>query len=705
MQTANAATAGRVHIPPEAIRDYLLGNPLFHGLSPDFLLPLCTAMVGLEALPKAELLGVGVAVDGVGMILTGRASVEVPFQNGGAFTIDVLAPGSTFGSAGLLSSSLSPVRVVADEPTKALWLPADVTATLFAAAPRFADRLAREVAGQLVRVCALPRGGPATSVSDAIELLEQKDQKRPKSADVAAPPSLPPGQIPFVDVVEADIGTSVASILPGRVIRTQRVLPLRLTENVLAIACVSPKSPAVAEAVRALYPQCRLEIYACAADDFEKVCARLRLDDAPSKDQRQKDRAARGVVTPDSLAYEDPAGDRDIQTRAGNEEAVRLANKIIAAALDRDASDIHIEPAAARAVVRFRVDGHLLESPESLTPAAARLVAARFKVLAGLDLTERKLPQEGRISLQAGTQRREVELRLTTLPMRIGEKIALHIQDQAATVRPIDRVVTDPRALDLLRRALLMPGGCVVVTGEHGSGTTSTLYALIGEKRRTAPTAHILTVEDPVDQRVAGAIQVPVQSAIGFGGTLTAAVKQDPDVLVAGDVRDAACANVVLEAALAGRALLAAVHADGAYGALMRLEALGAPIAKVGQAVSCVVAQRLARRLCTCALAEPPPKALLEALTQRGLMEPGRVVSVGRPVGCDACGGSGVVGRVAVSEVLYMNDDVRAALALKRGKAEVERAAGRAFVPYASSAAQLLAQRVIAPAEALLLST
>ncbi len=728
----SAPPAARVHIPPEAIRDYLLGNPLFAGWTGDVLLPLCKTMTGLEAGPKSLLIAAGNVVDGVGMILSGRASVDVPFSGGGSFTIDVLNPGATFGSAGLLSSSLSPVNIVADEPTKALWLPADVVATLMAAAPRFAERLCRELAGQLVRVCALPRSGasadvgraPPASVADAMDLLAGKGSgPQPASnsgsnsgsnsasnsasttGSLATPAPLAPGQIPFVDVVEADINATIASLLPGRIIRGQRVLPLRLHDNVLTIACVAPKNGAAIEAVRALYPQCRLDVCACAADDFEKVCARLRLDDHRGADARAKERGQRGVVTPDSLAYEDPAAERDIQTRAGNDESVKLVNKILAAALDRDASDIHIEPLGARTIVRFRVDGHVVDWAENIPVSASRLISGRLKVLAGMDITERKLPQEGRISLQAGAQKREIELRVTTLPLRVGEKIALHVQDAGATVRAIDRIVTDARGLDLLRRALLLPGGVVLVAGEHGSGATSTLYSLIAEKRRTAPGAHVVCVEDAVDLKVPGITQIGVNPALGFGGTLQAVLKQDPDVVVAGDVRDAVSAMVLLEAGLAGRTVLASVRADGAIAALQRLHALDVPLSKIGQAVSAVVSQRLARRLCTCAVGEPPPKVLFDALVSKRLLEPGRPPNVGRPVGCDVCGGSGVVGRTAVSEVLFMTDDVRAAFALGSSKAEMERAAGKALVPFGAAAASLLLQRVIAPAEALLMSS
>lgn len=720
MVTANGVTASRVHIPPEAIRDYLLGSPVFQGLTGEMLLPLCQSIVGLEAEPRNLLVPAGVAVDGVGLILSGRATVELPFSAGGSFTIDVLHPGATFGAAGLLSSSLSPVNIVADEATKALWLPADVTAALFSAAPRFADLLCRELAGQLVRACAVPRNptlapapSPQRAVVEALDLLapqrggrEKTEKAESEHQPLGQPATLAPGQIPFVDVVEADISATIASLLPGRLIRGQRVLPLRLVENVLTIACVAPKSPTALEAVRALYPHCRLEVCACSVDDFEKVCARLRLDDTRAGEARAKDRGARGAVSPDSLAYEDPSAvDRDILTRAGNEESVRLVNKVLAAALDREATDIHIEPNGGKASVRFRIDGNIVEWSESIALPAARLLGARLKVLAGLDITERRLPQEGRFGLQAGAQKREIEFRVTTLPLRVGEKIALHVHDSNATLRSVDRIVTDARGLDLLRRALLLPGGVVLVAGEHGSGTTSTLHALIGEKRRTAPTAHVVAVEDPVDQKVPGITQVGITQALGFAGTLQACLKQDPDVLVAGDIRDAACATVLLEAGLAGRMVLAAVHADGAVAALQRIEALGTTLSKIGQAVSCVVSQRLARRLCTCAVGEPAPRFLHEALVERQLLPAGRPPNVGRPVGCDVCGGSGVVGRVAVCEVLLMTDDVRAALAVNKSRSEIERAAGRAFVPFSHAAATLLTQRIIAPAEALLIAS
>ena len=689
------AGPSRVQIPAEAVCDFLLASPLFQGLERQRLLPLCAHVVGLEAGVDDFLLHSGAVVDGVGLLLTGRAAAHV---DGGGI-VATFQPGQTFGAAALFAGGHSPMSVRALEAAKALWLPRDVVSALIPVWPRLSEHLAREAAHQVIHLASTQAVNAAAPPGPGALALE-------------GPPSLANGEIPFIEIRERDLTPAVASLLPARLIRQFRVLPLRLAEQKLVVASVQPRSRAAVDAIRQLYPTALLEMKACSADDFERHLARLGLDDRGDRgsNDRFREGAPRTPIPPDSLGFEDPAHDRDVQVRAGTDEAVRLVNKLIAGTIERHATDLHVEPGGATTRVRLRIDGHLHDWPETFPSTAARTIAARVKVLAGLDLTERKLPQDGRVGILAGPQRKEYDLRVSTLPVRGGEKISLHVQPVGGDggLR-VDRLFTESRGLDLLRRALHAPGGVVLLAGHIGSGTTSALYACIAERLRVQPGAQVITVEDPVDRRLSGITQVPASTTLGFAGTVRAALRQDPDILVAGDVRDGETAEILLEAGLSGRSGLGVIHADGALEALLRLEALGVSRGRVGQAVNGVAALRLTRRLCSCAVSDQAPRPLLDALIKRRLLDPrliegGRGLTVGRPVGCELCQGSGLLGRIAVAEVLLMNDDLRIALADGGNRATLAAAASRAFVPFSAHASALLVERAITPAEAILVS-
>jgi type II secretory ATPase GspE/PulE/Tfp pilus assembly ATPase PilB-like protein len=302
---------------------------------------------------------------------------------------------------------------------------------------------------------------------------------------------------------------------------------------------------------------------------------------------------------------------------------------------------------------------------------------------------------------------REVDLRVSTLPSSRGEKVVLRVLEGAGVSRPLEHIFLEPNLLAAARRAVLRPHGAVLVAGATGSGKSSSLYGMLQERRRARPDSSVLMVEDPIEYRLAGVTQVQVNAGIGLGfaQVLRAALRQDPDVIVVGETRDPETARLALESAMTGHLLFTSLHANDVMATLQRLETLGCSRTLVAQSLALVVVQRLVRRLCAqCARVEAPAPALLDALVARRLAERGASVTLPRAVGCDACNGTGYAGRVAVTEGLALNEELRAALMTGDGFAELAKAAAqaRALHTFAQCASFLMARKVIAATEALL---
>jgi general secretion pathway protein E len=347
--------------------------------------------------------------------------------------------------------------------------------------------------------------------------------------------------------------------------------------------------------------------------------------------------------------------------------AIRLINGVIADAVRQGASDIHFEPYQSVMIVRQRVDGELREALR-LPPRVAPVIASRLKVMARLDIAERRLPQDGRIGLMLGG--RSVDVRVSTLPGRAGERVVLRLLDAAQAVAPLDALGLDAETLEGLRAALATPNGLILVTGPTGSGKTTTLYAALGllnDGRR-----NILTVEDPVEYAVDGIGQTQVDAKVGltFANGLRAILRQDPDVVLVGEIRDAETASIAVQAALTGHLVLATVHTNDAVGAITRLRDMGVEPFLLASTLRAVLAQRLVRRLCgACAGA-----------------------------GCPDCAQSGYKGRTGLFEFIAVDEKIRKRIAADAGE---ERIAERAFArrPRLADAAQALVAAGVTSAE------
>ena len=378
-------------------------------------------------------------------------------------------------------------------------------------------------------------------------------------------------------------------------------------------------------------------------DDFEALRTRFGLDDKAA------------LVDGLSLVEEDR-----LRELASEAPTVNLLNSLIAKALRRGASDMHIEPHAGKARVRFRIDG-VLHDIESIAQAMVLPVITRLKILAAMDIAERRRPQDGKIELRIGGE--EVDIRVSALPLRDGgESAVLRFLRKSALVYDMQLLGLSPDIEARILEDLAVTSGVILMTGPTGSGKTTSLYTFLS--RINSSGVKIITLEDPVEYQLAGVNQVQVQPDIGFDFArgLRSIVRQDPDVIMVGEIRDKETASVAMQSALTGHVVFSTVHTSDAPGAFTRLLDLGVEEFLLNAALRSIVAQRLVRRLCKCSKAHPDVADLMQryklaAIAERsGLAKP----NLRQSVGCDECGQSGFRGRLAIVEYLRCDDAIAA---------------------------------------------
>jgi type II secretory ATPase GspE/PulE/Tfp pilus assembly ATPase PilB-like protein len=363
-----------------------------------------------------------------------------------------------------------------------------------------------------------------------------------------------------------------------------------------------------------------------------------------------------------TTAVDDPANDAPV---------VRFVNLLIAQAIDDRASDIHIEPGQHDLTVRFRIDGVLHEIQRADRGIQDGIIS-RLKIMSAIDIAERRRPQDGRISYVH--RDRTVDLRVATLPTVWGEKIVMRILDTDSSQITMTSLAMTPANEVRFRRAITRPHGMVLITGPTGSGKSTTLHAALAEI--TSAEINVITIEDPVEYRIPGISQIQVNHRAGltFASSLRAVLRCDPDVVLVGEIRDRETAITSIEAALTGHLVLSTLHTNDAPSALTRLIEIGAEPYLVGSALSLVVAQRLARTLCTRCRTEIPADS--EALKNLGFRhDPRNPPQLYRPEGCGTCANTGYRGRVALHEVLEVNEEIARLVVRNASPAEVREAA------------------------------
>lgn len=355
----------------------------------------------------------------------------------------------------------------------------------------------------------------------------------------------------------------------------------------------------------------------------------------------------------------------DVRDLANQPPVVRYVNLLVKEAYDAEASDIHLEAVRNGLSARYRVDGVLVGAPEPPSNLH-QAVVSRVKLLAELDIAERRRPQDGRIRVRLET--RELDLRVSTVPTMYGESVVLRLLDRGGRPVSLADLGMSASVLDMVMRLADRPHGMLLVTGPTGSGKTTTLYAAL--QTRNAAAEKIITVEDPIEYQLTGITQVPVhrQAGVSFGSALRAILRQDPDVVMVGEMRDRETAEIAIQAAMTGHLVLSTLHTNDAVGAIPRLLDLGIPEYLVAATVEGVLAQRLVRRVCdACRTSYTPNPEAVAALARRPA---GRIVLT-HGAGCPLCRGTGFRGRVGIFELVNMTDDLKDAVARRATRADI----------------------------------
>lgn len=486
-------------------------------------------------------------------------------------------------------------------------------------------------------------------------------------------------------IVPSQVAQLIETLIPIDLCRRYRLIPLSRIEAPIAsvlIAMVDPDNLAAQDDLTRILRGhgLTLQRMVITQEDYQQLLSQY-LDEQVER-QKQSDIQAKidmraDIEGLDYLDLQDASDDLDVNLDAALQDAeaapvIALVNKIMGKALHEGVSDIHIEPQEEYLRIRFRKDGVLREGLDSLPKRIIPAVTARFKIIAELDIAERRQPQDGRI--KRIFEGRRVDFRVNTLPSRYGEKVVLRILDNSATQLGLDKLITDPETLNIVQEMVARPFGLILVTGPTGSGKTTTLYSALAE--RNTPGVNISTAEDPIEYSLPGITQVQVirEKGVDFANILRAFLRQDPDVILVGETRDKETAKTAIEAALTGHLVLTTLHTNDAASAIARLEEMGVESFMVSSSLIGVLAQRLMRRVCTdCRI---PYKPSSDELLRFGLSSSrdaemtlyranelhAEQIQEAKVQGklCPTCNGSGYKGRCGVYEVMRVTERLQA---------------------------------------------
>jgi type IV pilus assembly protein PilB len=454
------------------------------------------------------------------------------------------------------------------------------------------------------------------------------------------------------DSKSINIPAEILNKIPQDILKKHLIAPVSYQDGKLTVVTVNPFNQSAINELRFASKIDNIVSYAAPKKTIEEILNRLYPQTQDIIEEISEVSEIEIETSESELSLD------AISKEAGEGPIVRLANFLITEAVNLGASDIHIEPQEKKLVVRYRVDGVLRifhEFPINIKDA----VAARFKIMAKLDISERRKPQDGRIRAKIGNKK--VDLRVSTVPVVYGEKIVMRIQEaeKYLSVR-LEDLGFEPDDLEKFRRAIRTPWGMILVTGPTGSGKTTTLYAALME--RNSPDVNIMTAEDPVEVSIPGLNQVQVNERIGltFASVLRAFLRQDPDIILIGEIRDTETAEIGIKAALTGHLVFSTLHTNDAPSSITRLVDMGIEPFLVGSSLILVVAQRLVRKLCpNCKLVDDTPKEALVRLGVLKSLDEDITIYKANPEGCEECKGAGYKGRTAVHEILEVDEEMR----------------------------------------------
>jgi len=464
------------------------------------------------------------------------------------------------------------------------------------------------------------------------------------------------------NVEDVNIPQEVLKELPEDLLRKYLIAPVKYENGNLTVITVNPFNQSAINELRFKSKVNSINVYAASRKAVENLINKLYptvtklIEELEPQEEIELENLPIDL-SPEALAAE-----------AGEAPTVKLANYLIYEAVRLSASDIHIEPYEKKVVVRYRIDGILRVFHEF--PAKVRdTLTARYKIMSNMDIAERRKPQDGRIRIRIGGKR--IDLRVSTVPTVYGEKTVMRIQEAEKYLSvKLEDLGFEPDDLEKFRKAVWTPWGMILVTGPTGSGKTTTLYSALME--RNTPDVNILTAEDPVEVSIPGLNQVQVNENIGltFASVLRAFLRQDPDIILIGEIRDTETAEIGIRAALTGHLVFSTLHTNDAPSSITRLVDMGIEPFLVGSSVILIVAQRLIRKLCpACKIEDNTPK---EALVRMGILKnPDEDITIytHKEGGCEVCNGTGYKGRTAVHEILEVDEEIRK-LIIKGGTSE-----------------------------------
>src|SRR3954467_9946458 len=471
--------------------------------------------------------------------------------------------------------------------------------------------------------------------------------------------------IPPINLSKIRVPEQIMALVPRDMASTNKLVPIARINGKLFVAMADPTNVLAVDDVKR---RVQLEIVPMIATERAVTDALAGNHGGANMSQVLRQVAEEAAQSAESVEVETSKREEiDLDRLASDSEdapVIKIVNLILAQAVKEKASDIHIEPFQNSLKLRYRIDGELAlaESP----PKALQLaITSRIKILAGLNIAERRVPQDGRFRIKV--MGKEVDLRISILPTAHGEKIVIRILDKSSLSATIDQMGMDSGTLEKFKKAIDAPHGMILVTGPTGSGKTTTLYSVLHELNN--PNYNIVTVEDPIEYEVVGINQVAVRADIGldFASALRSILRQDPDIVMVGEIRDNETADIAVKAALTGHQVLSTLHTNDAAGAITRLDDMGIEPFLISSSILMTCAQRLVRRVCANCREEFVPEP--EIFTRLGI-EPKAETVFYRGSGCDRCKGRGYLGRLAIIEALTVSEAVRR-LIMKRASAAV----------------------------------
>lgn len=508
--------------------------------------------------------------------------------------------------------------------------------------------------------------------------------------------------VSFGTLRNRDWDPTLLQLVPLNIIRRHRMLPIEQEENQVTIATPEPHNRAGLEELRRMMRGLTIKVMAVSQADFDEFMRdhvmkteKRGMDAAQAMRTAIQQRAR--LVKYDQITTQEQ---RSALPPADNRAVSDMVSQILMEGIERDASDVHVEPGRDGVTIRYRIDGRMAVREGRIPVTLLAPLLSRLKVLAGMNITERRLPQDGRISMRVGTD--AYDLRAATVATRFGEKMSLRVLDSSKLKSDLGTIILWDRALATIRRLVFKPNGLVLVTGPTGSGKTTTMYATVLE--RNAPDLSICTVEDPIEYDLTGVTQVQVNDGYGltFATVMRAFLRQTPDIILVGETRDQATADLTCNAALTGHLVLSSFHTNDALSAIPRLRDMDVEPFVLSSALLGVINQRLVRRVCdNCKSAHAPSHVVLRNLARAGVdLTPGTRLYEGK--GCKSCNGEGFKGRIGMYEVLEVGHELRDAIAEDLNTVEMrEAAANGTHLTLAQYGRFLLTEGLTVPTEVL----